>query len=313
MKLSRTLQRLISVAFLSALFGVSASAQRLTVVGWNLESGGSSITAIAERVRRFQGVDLWGLSEVAGDATLKAFEAAAKDGGHADFQRLISLTGCGDRLGIVFNAARLELLRAEELHQVTYDADEPPPGRCERSPLVAEFRDSRSNRRFLFMVNHLAKGDSALRHIQAQRLNEWVRAQPLPVIAAGSYNFNWSLTNGDRNHDAGFDKMVAGGHWAWIRPKTLIRSQCSANNYGVLDFVFVSMAARPFALNSEIIQEANDCANAAINPDYRPIKAVFDLIGAPADPGLSKAELLKRIEALEREILELKALMQKLP
>jgi hypothetical protein len=313
MKLSTTFQRFISVAFLVALFGVYASAQRLTVIGWNLESGGSSSTAIAERVRRFQGVDLWGLSEVAGDATLKAFEVAAEDGEHADFQRLISLTGCGDRLGIVFNATRLQLLRAEELHQVTYNADEPPPGRCERSPLVAEFRDSRSNRRFLFMVNHLARGDNNLRHNQAQRLNEWVRTQTLPVIATGSYNFNWSVTNGDRNHDAGFDRMVAGGHWAWIRPKTLVRSQCNTNNNIILDFVFVSMAARAFALTSEILQEANDCRNTAVNPDYRPLKAVFDFIGAPADPGPSRAELLQRIEALEREILELKALMQRWP
>ncbi|HEU0174963.1 MAG TPA: hypothetical protein VFV58_11950 [Blastocatellia bacterium] len=313
MELSITLQRFISVAFLVGLFGVYASAQRLTVIGWNLDSGGSSITAITERVRRFQGVDLWGLSEVAGDATLKAFQAAAEDGEHANFQRLISLTGCGDRLGIVFNATRLKLLRAEELHRVTYDADEPPPGSCQRSPLVAEFRDMRSSRRFLFMVNHLSRDDRNLRHAQGQRLNEWVQTQEYPVIAVGAYNFDWSVTNGDRNHDAGFDRMVAGGHWAWMRPKTLIKSHCNPKNNSILDFVFVSMSARPFALTSEILQEANDCANAAVNSDYRPVKAVFDFIGAPAEQGPTRAELLRRIEALEREISELKALMQRWP
>jgi hypothetical protein len=313
MKLSTILQRFISVAFLVALFGVYASAQRLTVIGWNLESGGSSSTAIAERVRRFQGVDLWGLSEVAGDATLQAFEAAAEDGEHANFQRLLSLTGCGDRLGIVFNAARLKLLRGEELHQVTFNADEPPPGRCHRSPLVAEFQDMRSNRRFLFMVNHLARDDRNLRHAQGQRLNEWVQTQALPVIAVGAYNFDWSVTYGDRNHDAGFDRMVAGGHWAWIRPKTLVRSQCNPNYNSILDFVFVSMRARSFALTSEVLQETNDCGNAAVNPDYRPLKAEFDFIDASADQGPTRAELLQRIEALERQILELKALVQRRP
>lgn len=314
MKLHTTLQRFIPAAFLVALSGIYASAQRLTVIGWNLESGGSSSTAIAERVRRFQGVDLWGLSEVAGDATLKAFEVAAEDGEHADFQRLLSLTGCGDRLGIVFNATRLQILRAEELHRVTYNADEPPPGRCQRSPLVAEFRDSRSNRRFLFMVNHLERGaNNRLRHDQGQRLNEWVRTQTLPVIATGHYNFDWSVTNGDRNHDAGFDKMTAEGHWAWVRPKTLVRSQCNPNYNSILDFVFVSVAARPFALTSEILQEANDCGNAAVNPDHRPLKAEFDFIGVPADPAPTRAELLQRIEALERQILELKALLQRWP
>jgi hypothetical protein len=313
MKLSITFQRLISAAFLVALVCVYASAQRLTVVGWNLESGGSSSTAIDERVRRFQGVDLWGLSEVAGDATLRAFEVAAEEGEHADFQRLLSLTGCGDRLGIVFNSTRLKIMRADELHRVTYNADEPPPGRCQRSPLVAEFQDTRSNRRFLFMVNHLARDDRNLRHAQGQRLNEWVQTQTLPIIAIGAYNFDWSVTNGDQNHDAGFDRMVAGGHWAWVRPKTLVRSQCNPNYNTILDFVFVSLKARPFALTSEILQETNDCANAMLNPDYRPLKADFDFIGAAADSGPTRAELLRRIEDLERQILELKALMQKWP
>jgi hypothetical protein len=144
-------------------------------------------------------------------------------------------------------------------------------------------------------------------------LNEWVQTQAFPVIAVGAYNFDWSVTNGDRNHDAGFDGMVAGGHWAWMRPKTLVKSQCNPKNNSILDFVFVSMAARPFALTSEILHEANDCANAAVNPDYRPLKAVFDFIGAPAEQGPTRAELLRRIEALEREISELKALMQRWP
>jgi hypothetical protein len=313
MTLRKALQRFITVVFLVAVSGIYAGAQRLTVVGWNLESGGSSTTAIAERVRRFQGVDLWGLSEVAGDSTLKTFEAAAEDGEQADFQRLISLTGCGDRLGIVFNAARLEILRAEELHRVTFNADEPPPGRCQRSPLVADFRDNRTKRRFLFMVNHLERSDIRLRRGQAQRLNEWVQTQTLPVIATGHYNFNWSVANGDRNHDAGFDRMVEDDHWAWVRPKTLIKTHCNPNYNRILDFVFVSVAARPFALTSEILQEANDCGLAAANPDYRPVKAEFDFIGGPANTGPTKAELLLRIEALERQILELKALIQRSP
>ncbi len=313
MKLRTTLQRFIAAAFLVALSGIYASAQRLTVIGWNLESGGSSSTKIAERVRKFQGVDLWGLSEVAGDATLRDFEIAAEDGEGADFRRILSATGCGDRLGIVFNAARLQFINLQELHRITYNAEEAPPARCERSPLVAEFRDTRSNRRFVFVVNHLARGDRTLRHAQGQRLNEWVQTQTLPVIAVGDYNFDWAVTNGDRNHDAGFDKMVAGGHWAWVRPKTLVRSQCNPNFNSILSFVFVSVTARPFALTSEILQEANDCGNSAVNSDHRPLKAEFDFISVSADPAPTRAELLQRIEALERQIQELKALLQRWP
>jgi hypothetical protein len=173
------------------------------------------------------------------------------------------------------------------------------------------------------VVNHLERGDLRLRRDQAQRLNEWVQAQTLPVIATGHYNFDWSVANGDRNHDAGFDRMVEDDHWAWVRPKTLVKTQCGPNNNRILDFVFVNVSARPFALTSEIIQEANDCGNADVNPDHRPVKAEFDFIGAPANTGPAntgpantgptRADLLQRIEALERQILELKALIQRSP
>jgi endonuclease/exonuclease/phosphatase family metal-dependent hydrolase len=214
-------------------------------------------------------------------------------------------------LGIVFNATRLQLIGSQELHRVTYNADQPPAGRCQRSPLVAEFQDTRSNRRFLFMVNHLARGDNDLRRDQGQRLNEWVRTQTLPVVACGDYNFDWSVTNGDQNHDVGFDRMTADNQWSWVRPTLLIRSQCNPNFDSVLDFVFVNTAARPLALTSVILQEANDCGNAAANPDHRPLPTEFEL--GEVAPAPTRAELLQRIEAIERQIVELKTLIQRLP
>jgi endonuclease/exonuclease/phosphatase (EEP) superfamily protein YafD len=150
-----------------------------------------------------------------------------------------------------------------------------------------------------------------LRRDQGQRLNEWVRTQTLPVIATGDYNFDWSVTNGDQSHDAGFDRMVVDNQWTWLRPATLVRSQCNPNFDSVLDFVFVNTAARPLALASVILQEANDCGNVAANPDHRPLRAEFEL-GA-ITPAPTRSELLERIEALERQILELKSLIQRLP
>jgi hypothetical protein len=127
------------------------------------------------------------------------------------------------------------------------------------------------------------------------RLNEWVRTQTLPVIACGDYNFDWSVTNGDQNHDVGFDRMTADNHWSWVHPATLIQSQCNPNFDSVFDFVFVNTSARPLALTSVILQEANDCGNAEANPDHRPLRAEFEL-GALA-PAPTKAELLERVKA----------------
>jgi hypothetical protein len=131
------------------------------------------------------------------------------------------------------------------------------------------------------------------------------------VIACGDYNFDWSVTNGEQSHDVGFDKMTSGEAWSWARPATPIKSQCNPNFDSVLDFVFVNTAARPLALNSVILQEANDCGNVAANPDHRPLKAEFEL-GAVA-PAPTRAELLQRIEALERQIQELRTMIQRLP
>jgi hypothetical protein len=57
--------------------------------------------------------------------------------------------------------------------------------------------------------------------------------------------------------------------------------------------------------------EANDCRNGVANPDHRPLRVEFEL-GAVA-PAPTRAELLERIEALERQMLELRTLIERLP
>jgi hypothetical protein len=163
------------------------------------------------------------------------------------------------------------------------------------------------------MVNHLARGDNDLRRDQGQRLNERVRTQTLPVIAVGDYNFDFSVIDGDQNHDVGFDRMTADNLWSWVRPATLITSQCNPNFNSVLDFCFVNGAARNLALTSVILQEANDCCNPAANPDHRPLRTEFELGAVAPTPVPTRAELLQRLEAIERQIAELRTLIQRLP
>jgi hypothetical protein len=288
-----------------------AFAQRLTVISWNLESGESSDSFIAARLRTFQGVDIWGLSEVAGANTASAFEAAAEDGENANFEQVLSTTGGGDRLAIVFNATRFELVNKMESHHVTFNADSPTPNSGQRSPLVLELHERATNKRLLFMVNHLARTNDALRREQAQRLNEWVRTQTIPGIAVRDYNFDWEVNGGDTNHDAGFDRMITDDAWVWARPATLIKTQCSASFNSVPDFVFVNAAARAWQPVSTIIQEPGDCNDDNEKPDHRPLKAEFDL--SSGGTVATKVELLRKIEALEHQLQELKVLTQRLP
>jgi hypothetical protein len=120
------------------------------------------------------------------------------------------------------------------------------------------------------------------------------------VIACVDYNFDWSVTNCEQSHDVGFDKMTSGEAWTWAHPATLIKSQCNPNFDSALDFVFVNTAARSLALNSVILQEANDCGKAAANPDHCPLRAEFELDAVALAP--TGAELFQRIEAIERQI-----------
>lgn len=301
---------LFTIVFFACL-SVPTIAQRLVVISWNLESGESSDTFIANRVKTFQGVDLWGLSEVLNDTTASIFEVAAEDGENADFRRVLSASGGADRLAIIYNATRFTLVRQMELHRITYDSDTLPPGRNQRSPLVVELRENASGKQFMFMVNHLARGDSNIRHQQAERLNNWVRQQTIPVIATGDYNFDWEVNGGDTNHDAGYDKMTVQNAWSWVRPATLIKTQCDTQHNSVLDFVFVNAGARNWQGRATILQVPGDCNDDNEKPDHRPVQAEFDLSGSGGVP--TKAELLQQLQEVERQLQQLRALIERLP
>lgn len=298
-------RRALAAAALLLALSAYASAQQLTVVSWNVESGGSDDQVVRSRIARFQGVDLWGLSEVASPASAGTFELGAEDGEGANFERVVSATGGGDRLAIIFNAGRFRLIRSQELSHINQGNH--------RAPLVAELEERATNRRFLFMVNHLARGNNALRHRQAQQLNEWVRTQTLPVVAVGDYNFDWEVNGGDTNHDRGYDNMTAGGAWTWVRPAALIKSQCSPEFDSVLDFIFVNAAAQGWAGTSEILVEPNDCDPSPRTSDHRPVVGRFNAAGVVGGGRPTREQLLRRIEEIERQLNQLKETVRQMP
>lgn len=278
--------RALACAVLLLVSAPLAAAQQVTVVSWNVESGGSNPRDISRRVRSFQGVDLWGFCEVLSDAWAVAFETAAEDGEAADFRHITGTTGRDDRLVIVYNAGRFQEVSHVELHDIN------PSGRV-RAPLVARLRERSTGREFLFMVNHLYRGDNAARHRQALQLNAWARRQTLPVIAVGDYNFDWSVRNGDRNHDRGYDNMTSGSVFNWVRPAQLVRSQCSPEFDSVLDFVFTTPVANGFRGTSEIVVERGDCPDDENTPDHRPLLARLEaqavLPAAPRRRGVRRS------------------------
>jgi endonuclease/exonuclease/phosphatase family metal-dependent hydrolase len=192
-------------------------AQALRVVGFNVESGGARPDVVDDLIKEAQGVDIWGFLEVHDDVWAALFEKAAEHGEAADFKRILGSTGASDRLLIVYNGNRHDVVRHYELSHINV-------GGNARAPLVAHFRFKPAGAEFLFMVNHLYRSKAERRHEQARLLNEWARAQTFRVIAVGDYNFGWDVSNGEADHDQGYNLLIHGEVFVWIRPQRLIKT-----------------------------------------------------------------------------------------
>lgn len=312
---------------LSAVAAVFFAAQAyaddvvLRVAGWNMESGESQDTLLERQLGEKKGVDVWGLSEVRNSTALSAYETGSEIGEGANFDAVLGTSGRSDRLAIIFNTERLTLLSYEELDD--------PEFRNHRAPLVATFEGKESGIEFLFMVNHLARGNADARLKQARFLNEWVRDQALPVMAVGDYNFDYHITFGENGRrDDAFDAMIEDEAWIWLEPETLVKTQASDSFMTVLDFVFVANPPLGWMAESTILSRSGDDAATAVDfddsnseTDHRPVDAVFrGKIGPPrAIDALedelvalqdNDAELLSRIQALENEVERLKSQLE---
>ena len=229
------MRAVVVIAVLVSLWTGLGWAQALRVVGFNVESGGARPDVVDDLIEEAQGVDMWGFSEVHDDVWVTLFEKAAEHGEAADFKRILGSTGGSDRLLIVYNADRFDAVRHFELAHINV-------GGNVRAPLVAHFRFKPAGPEFLFMVNHLYRSKADRSHEQARLLNEWARAQTLPVIAVGDYHFDWDVSDGEADHDRGYDLLIHDEVFVWIRPQRLIKTQCSFES--VLDFTFMAGDAK---------------------------------------------------------------------
>ena len=178
-----------------------------------------------------------------------------------------------------------------------------------RAPLIGHFRIRDTDQEFLFMVNHLYRSREGRRHEQASLLNQWATMQVLPIVAVGDYNFDWSVNSGETDHDLGFDNLTENGVFTWVRPETLIRTQCSDQN-SVLDFVFVAGPARQWQANSEIVfPETSYCPDDEATSDHRPVLARFELNDDGVDD-TNKSEILEHLDAIKREVNRLREFVE---
>lgn len=241
----------------------------LTVVGWNTELNDADVQVIADRMAALQGVDLWGLAEINRPNVAPALTAAAAIGEQATYASVLSVSGGGDRLLAIYDSTRFTLLASQELDEINTTGNA-------RAPLVLHLRDKSNSTEFLFMVNHLYRTREEERYQQARLLNAWAAEQILPVIAVGDYNFDWDVQNGE--HDLGYDLLTHAGEFVWIKPTTLVTTQCSGwpcQFDSVLDFVFTAGPAQVWRAESQILAVTGDFPDDATTSDHRPVLAHF--------------------------------------
>jgi len=256
----------------------------LKVAGWNVERGfmpDAELGWISARLKDFNEIDIWGLTEISrGD--IQEYVSAAADGENARFDSIVSKNTHGtDLMAIVYNANRFNKLWHAELEGFNYALMKNTKN--QRPPIAAHFYDKKSQRYFVFMVNHLARGEEK-RNRQAQRLNQWVREQSVPIIAVGDYNFDWDVEDGEINHNRAYDYFTAGDGFRWIRPDILVRTQCSpfklngeitCKYNSVLDFIFTANEAAQWQSQSRIVIKEGDFPDDKIKSDHRPVMAEF--------------------------------------
>jgi hypothetical protein len=241
---------------------------RLLILGWNVESGGNDSATIADQLKRLEGYDLIGLIEVKKENGATYAAAAgegegAKGSAQVDFKYKLSSTGGNDRMMIIWDNKRLKLIDdAKEIMELNEGNH--------RAPFYAQFKIKGTPTEFIFMVNHLARGNSALRQRQAKGLSDWAANQTLPIIAVGDYNFDYSVDTGEGNE--GFNKLLGAGVFEWVLPAELFKTQSTDKYVGVLDFMFVANKPENWKVSSKILISENPFPDNAKTSDHRPIQ-----------------------------------------
>lgn len=261
--------KILLLILLLALYLQSFASEQIEIVAWNVESGGSSIQKISERIGDFQGVDIWGLSEVHKDAKDKYIEAAGEGEG-SEFKGIMSFLRGNDRLMIIYDSERFELIES-----------------IVRPALIGKFKVKNTGKGFFFVVNHLARNPDYMRYAQSRAIRKWTNTKKnFPIIMVG---YDWGVENGEGNQDKGYDILLREGQNGeqklfWIKPEILNGTQCSVTEDGiaciynsVLDFIFVNSEARKWEGTSIIIKTEGDLPDDDETSNHRPVKVIFNI------------------------------------
>lgn len=244
--------------------------KRILILGWNVESGDNNPSTIARQLQLFEGFDLAGLSEV-DEANAERYAAALEYGEGAygqeqHFDYAQGTTGRSDRLMLLWDNARFEKIgEAVEIDSLNQGNH--------RAPLYVRLKLKDTDVEFLFMVNHLARGNAELRQRQAEGLAAWSKQQSLPIIAVGDYNFDYNIDDGVGNK--AFDIFMRDNAFRWIQPEPLIKTSLHPKYNGILDFIFLAHKPENWRVGSKILFEERTRPDDYETSDHRPVQGLI--------------------------------------
>lgn len=236
-------------------------------LAWNVQSGESDARVIADQLRQLTGYDVYCLNEVL-RRSFPIYKAALPD-----YQSIESVSGRSDRMMILFNVKKFELLEQKELHQLNNGTH--------RSPFYVRLRDKKTQTELIVMTNHLARGNKYLRLQQAAGLREWARDQSVGVVNIGDFNMDYSFKR--KKGNLAFPEMLRDNIWKWIPPDPLVDTQWSDNYgkdrypYSMLDFAFVSGPAKSWDPKCRVIVRPDDFPDSYSTSDHRPVELRLNL------------------------------------
>ncbi len=240
----------------------------LRIFSWNVESEGADSEVIADQLSKMGGYDVYGLVEVLPQDLGRFRDALGKN-----YKYAYSKSGNNDRLQLLYNEGRFELVRQLELDDINFEMRY-------RSPLLIHLRDRATKSEFMVMVNHLARGKEEVRTRQAEQLVEWARGQTLPIFAIGDYNFDYVFATETGND--GFRTMLRDNIWQWIKPDPLVDTnwydpEKTGNDVypgSILDFAFVAGQATEWNCVCNVIVREGDFPDDEKTSDHRPFELI---------------------------------------
>lgn len=302
---------LVCFVLISSMFSTFESPQppsnQFTVVSWNVDSNQPDPHLPALHISQMQGVDLWGLAGVRNAWWAEMFRDAAAENGRPGVTSVLSPTRGGNRLLILYDPRAFDLITSFEL-----DWEGEPwrtPYVALRPALVGQLRHLATGQEFLFMVNSLHPDWAAQ---QAERLAQWMHRQTLPVIAVGTYWFQFNLGSQPLRcpGQSGLSTLLADSV-QWVRPEELVKTYDGPCDT-VEDFIFLSNAAGRMYGQSRIMIGQGDFSGRRPTGSHRPVRAKFTI--QPSTPEMQlRRQIDQRLRKVETELDELEALIRRLP